>query len=638
VDFLAHEVEQEFVAESLVLARTIGELAEAHEVVRSRRGFAVSQVWNRVSVLSAGWNSLDSAMGFARVLGSIGESRSLTKFLSQLQADGLPESAAAVAAAIGAVPDERWQDSVLALGESALAEISSDARPIAEILRREDRSPSGWLESAVAGRAAALLTVEDATHVVPERNSASIAAATEQNLAADLEVAAKRDQAVERVHDILNSWPTLSGHGPARLWILALLRHLEAQYPPLGNTHDDLLRRVAEDQSVEDIAVLTLAAIEAMPASSIGRWTPPTEKINGHFDLTSVLTDLVSLIADNPSAASGVADQLSAIGAAFGAEENPGIDQVAELLSSLDVEPGVAHAKEGLAALAVLASTFGSEAAATLYTSKMVELLKQTNPANLADQLELLETATSPLLKELDAHLRAEIGEIDDDEFAGSFAAVLLEINSRQRATGGLGTSRLPVALIRRATRSTLWPDIVPDWLTTGPTFKQVDAFVPSARLTSITAPIWQQYGHGSGTGNATAAWRKMLSEAASRPVLKAIASGGVEADLYLEAGNRIVQGRSDAERSGAFDTYLTLPQDSRAAAVGAINVLQGLRSTLGGPRSGDFKYVAELALLNERKFTARERSTAKGLLTSFRAPLFGSTSRTNMLRRSGLL
>lgn len=627
LEFLGRTSEEEFVVEARVIANVMGELADEFPQVAADHDGLLTSTWRRVMDGNVEPCTEAAARGFARAIARTEPLDQVERFAKAVHS-GVEAPDGFLTALVESIPATVWAESASTIAAVLPRDIAHGFDGLESVLRREDRENSGLLTKELKADVVKALAIPDPP--VVERAAGTVQArqaAAEALERHELEVSEIRSTISERLSQLATLWTDLSGHGRSRRWLLSLMRTLEAEVPAAADIHDTLIARSAEDQTVSDNAHLVIDAFAERPDAA-ARWN-----VTGESEVASELLQeaLNALLLETIGpGGSVVADRIEALSLAF-AKVGVAPDSVVSISSLSAGDPG--EAQSYVVALRAIARCFHTEEARHLQTSLVGEIASRAD-LDSAEKVELAKLLDSSDALSAAESVRRAIPALD--EHAAQASASFLLAFAAELKTRDVRLP-LPISVVRLAARHPSWSDTLKDWLTTGPRFESLRSVVDVETLCSLGADVWRSYSHAAGEKSAEAAWSFLRSTGASLSVLESLASGGIGSEAYQIVGREISLGESDFERSTAVAEFLAMPQSIRASASVAADVIVALSLPPGSARSGDFRYVADLAIANASRFTAKERTEVRLALARFHPPVLRHVRRNLDLRAAGL-
>lgn len=614
--YLAQQTESEFAAQAQSIARLLGELAAHHPAVAVDQGDLLAEVWRRTtSDDDIEWNTARSLDGYAAVLATRLSASELSSIVRRIHAQIPEESDEFLAALIPLVPEAQWKEAVEDLGRIAVASLVDGVQALQALVSREDADPTGWLTKQAVDQVVQAVRVSDPEAPMPVRGDPQATAAAEADFNKRTAAATEQRSVFEsRINDLIQPWHLLSARGIGRQWLLRLLRDLETDYAALGAVHDALIARVDSDQSAQDNNMLILRAIATHPRESLSRWPLSVDEPVGEAaELAEPVSRLLALLS-GPDAEL-VIRRLDEIAGVFG--EHGSLND--EALVSPPANPDAfSDAEPILEGFTRVVRGFGSGVLLELHSSYLVEHWLSATDADTPGLLDY----TSHLQPEEANAIAHRLRDVLSTGAGSVLPYLVLGILASEAQSPAVRGPSLPIDVMRIVKTSSPWPSILPLWVQSGPRVQSLRAVAKVSDAAALAPVIWRTFSQRSTEAANASAWR-WLAVHATPVVLRAVASGGVTQDLYAEIAVKVASGTSEPIRQTAFQEYLGLPQGTRSGALAAIDLVAKLAdSSFGGPRSGDFKFAAEAALLNVGKLTTAERDGLRKRLRTFDAPL----------------
>lgn len=625
ISFLARTAEEEFVDEARLVASLMGELADIHSDDAVELDDQLLPTWRRVAESGVSWCTPGAARGFARAIVRHESPAVIAGFSSEVLTE-VQDPEGFVEAIVEAIPMGSWAANAKGVSLAVTRDIGRSFDGLGSVLEREDRGVPTVLTPMFASALAEALKIPDPEEAVPENNTTqSRQAAVTENAERAAAVADRRAATVARLEALQPVWAILSEEGSSRRWLLSFLRMLEESLPDVAQLHDNLIARVADDQTLAGNAILAIDALADRP-EDLARWEAPSAALEWSPRVSDAIGGLLRLAATTSPTSAAAVSRIDSIGVGFSSLR----EQPTELpwIEGLTAQPA-SEARDYLLGLCSVQRRFGSEEAAGLQSALLLSFAPRSD-LTLQDKMGLAGLVDGKIAVLVGNELRTSIPELEPvaGQEASSF---LIALAAKVRSSGT--EIPVPISVVRMAKQAANWPSLLPAWLESGPKFAHVTMTADTTALMAIDPNVWREYGRFAGERSVTAAWLFLRRNGAPAVTLRALAAGGVGREVYDAVAESIATGDADWKRNVAVSEYLSLPQDTRASAGAAAAVIARLGSL---SRSGDYKYAADLALANSTRFTSSERDGVRRAIARFRPPIVGNILRNMGLRAAG--
>lgn len=562
-----------------------------------------------------------SFLGLARAVGLAGSDRHVAVLCDLAEASGGEVLAAVLETLLDLTKIAERPQRVATLADRSIHLAATESGPLLQVLGRYD-SESSILSGPRCQVLAELLSADPPREAPPAATTPAAAKAAAEEMA--LAIAVFEEESEQRralLERLLAGAPKMNTNGVARTWLLDLVRLLLDVFDWADEIFESSIRNDVADGAAESANNYLLKAMRRGNAEQCAGWS-------------RLLTSQASA---EPANASAALDALYQQAASAGLEDGarPGLVSALESVTSLMVEnslkadvvvlePRVRDAilsstwsdagLERLRFLRHLIATLGRlPDSDDLVDSLNVELFylvgsEATDPPLLESAAQELTGLSIPALSSIVGRLSADCQtEVQADPTSQVTLLLVAQLLLLQR---GEAQTPLDRSIIERAARPVAGAPLVQMWLATGPGFSAVRALAAvDDSVRRVPAQTWRTFSGRAGAEAATAAWHWACGEELGQAALTAIASGGVQTDLYDAIAAEIVSGAAHKERDAAHRHYMTLPPGTPGSVKSALQILDGLAVE---SKAVDLPNVADCLVANAPHFSARERTHIK--------------------------
>jgi hypothetical protein len=511
------------------------------------------------------------------------------------------------------------------LSKHAADSVRDTPESLRKLLVLQDSSRDLVPDSELAAKLSAAFIVDEPLEVeAASTTNAAIAAAAEENAEALAIFTAELEAASSEWSEFLQVADELSVEGAVKPWLLQVARSIGTSHPWALDAHDHAIQRDIARGLTSTANEELLAAIREQPQLAKTRWTP-------------LLVQDTDVLAENLS--SSLLSLIGSLGAqTFDLRTREEISSAAVTVSGLSADESV----ESDALLDGVASLFEVEWTASDANGefKVMTNLLDVLIAIRADESRIASLRSQLVLKGADSEadgvnlddLSRVTNSITSSETDHLQTALMERAREAEPAPALTYTRRLFLVQKRAFAIGTdvrsLAFDIftksfgdpggakmtdVGDWIETVPSRADLLANIDS-NLLKVDPKHWTIYAGRTNEADRTALWARLQAAGAPIGSLKAVATGGVTAQLYADAADRVIAAKTNAPKTSAVAEFRTLPAPNRSSAKESVRIATHLASSGAGLKT-DVTFVVQLLLENAQHVTSAERTAFKKYL-----------------------